>query len=85
MTKKEIINVFEERKVRTVWDDMEEKWYFSVVDVVAVLTDSVDAQAYCRKFKRRLKRWAMKALQFVTLWNCEGKSAISSERHLDYL
>lgn len=56
MTKKEIIKVFEERKVRTVWDDTEEKWYFSIVDVVAVLTDSVDAQAYWRKLKQRLKQ-----------------------------
>ena len=46
MTKKEIIKVFEERKVRTVCDDNEEKWYFSIVDVVAVLTESADPAAY---------------------------------------
>jgi maltooligosyltrehalose synthase len=40
MTKHEAIKVFEERKVRTVWDDQGEKWYFSIVDVIAVLTDS---------------------------------------------
>ena len=56
MTKKEIIKVFEERKVRTVWDDKEEKWYFSIVDVVAVLTDSADPAAYWRKLKQRLKQ-----------------------------
>ena len=56
MTKKEIIKVFEERKVRTVWDDKEEKWYFSIVDVVAVLTDSADPSAYWRKLKQRLKQ-----------------------------
>ena len=46
MTKKEIIKVFEGRKVRTVWDDKEDKWYFSIVDVVAVLTESADPAAY---------------------------------------
>ena len=39
MTKKQAIQLFEERKVRTVWDDEHEKWYFSFVDVVAVLTE----------------------------------------------
>ena len=48
------IQLFEERKVRSVWDDKQEKWYFSVVDVVAVLTDSVSPQAYWRKLKQRL-------------------------------
>ena len=55
MTKKEAIKVFEEKKVRTVWDDEQEKWYFSIVDVCAVLTDSKDAIAYWRKLKQRLK------------------------------
>lgn len=55
MTKKETLKLFEERKVRTVWDDEKEKWYFSIVDVVSVLTDSVDATAYWRKLKQRLK------------------------------
>ena len=54
MTKKESIKLFEEKKVRTVWDDEQEKWYFSIVDVVAVLTDSVNPQAYWRKLKQRL-------------------------------
>lgn len=58
MTKKEIIKLFEERKVRTVWDDKKEKWYFSIVDVTAVLTDSKDyttARKYWNKLKQRLK------------------------------
>lgn len=55
MTQKQAIQIFEQRKVRTVWDDEAEKWYFSVVDVVGVLTDSVDATAYWRKLKQRLK------------------------------
>ena len=55
MTLKESIKLFEERKVRTAWDDEQEKWYFSIVDVVAVLTDSKDSTAYWRKLKQRLK------------------------------
>ena len=58
MTKKEAIKLFEERKVRTVWDDKEEKWYFSVVDVVDILADSKDyttARKYWNKLKQRLK------------------------------
>ena len=55
MTKKQAIQLFQERKVRTAWDDQEEKWYFSVVDVCVVLTDSKDPTAYWRKLKQRLK------------------------------
>ena len=43
------------KKVRTIWDDEQEKWYFAIVDVVAVLTGSADPQAYWRKLKQRLK------------------------------
>lgn len=58
MTKKSSIQIFNERKVRTVWDSETEKWYFSIVDVVAVLTDSKDyttARKYWNKLKQRLK------------------------------
>ena len=57
MTKKQTIQLFEERKVRTVWDDKQEKWYFSIVDVVAVLTEQTDSQKarkYWNKLKQRL-------------------------------
>lgn len=53
MTKKETLKLFEDRKVRTVWDDKEEKWYFSIVDVVSVLTDSVDPKQYIKRMKSR--------------------------------
>ena len=49
--KKEAIKLFEERKVRTIWDDTHEKWYFSIVDVVAILTDSTNPQTYWRVLK----------------------------------
>ena len=56
MVKKQAIKLFEEKKVRTVWDDEEEKWYFCVVDVVEVLTDSANPQTYWRVLKNRLKK-----------------------------
>ena len=56
MTKREISKRFEDKKIRTVWDDEEEKWYFSIVDVVAVLTDSENPQTYWRVLKNRLKK-----------------------------
>ena len=55
MIKKQALQLFEQRKVRTVWDDEQEKWYFSIVDVCEVLTDSKDSTAYWRKLKQRLK------------------------------
>lgn len=55
MTKKEAIKIFETKKVRTVWDDETEEWYFSIVDVISVLTESVDGRKYWNKLKQRLK------------------------------
>ena len=57
MTKKQAIQLFEQRKVRTVWDDEQEKWYFSIVDVCGVLTDQPDyehARNYWKVLKHRL-------------------------------
>ena len=54
MTKRESLQLFEEKKVRTVWDDDQEKWYFAIVDVCAVLTDSANPQTYWRVLKNRL-------------------------------
>ena len=53
MTQKQAIQLFEERKVRTVWDDQTEEWYFSIVDVVEVLTDSADPKQYLKKMRGR--------------------------------
>ena len=53
MTKKQAIQLFEQCKVRTVWDDEQEKWYFCVVDVVEALTDSINPQDYIKKMKKR--------------------------------
>ena len=48
--------MFGERKVRSIWDDAAEDWYFSVVDVVAVLTESADPRNYWKVLKNRLKK-----------------------------
>jgi prophage antirepressor-like protein len=53
---KENIQLFEQKKVRTVWDETTEEWYFSVVDVVAVLTDSPDPKRYWSVLKTRIKQ-----------------------------
>ena len=58
MGQKEALQLFEQRKVRTVWDEQEEKWYFSIVDVVSVLTDSdyQTARKYWKVLKGRLAK-----------------------------
>jgi len=56
MKKENSIVLFNQIKVRRHWDEDKELWYFSIVDVVAILTDSVNPQAYWRKLKERLKK-----------------------------
>ena len=67
MVKKNAIKLFGDDMIRTVWDNDKEKWYFSIVDVVAVLTESADPPAYWRKLKQRLK-----AEGNETVTNCHG-------------
>ena len=58
MTQKQSLQIFDDRKIRTVWDDEQEKWYFSIIDTIEVLTDSKDyttARKYWNKLKQRLK------------------------------
>jgi hypothetical protein len=59
MTKQNAIKIFEEKKVRTIWDDQEEKWYFSIVDVVSILTDSVNPTDYLKKMRKRDEQLAL--------------------------
>ena len=66
MTKKQDIKLFEERKVRTVWDDEEEKWYFCVADVVEALTDSANPTDYIKKMRKRDPELAKGWGQIVT-------------------
>ena len=56
MVKQNAIKVFEEKKVRTLWDSDTEEWYFSIVDVVAVLTDSENPRRYWSDLKRKLAK-----------------------------
>lgn len=56
MTKREAMRLFEDRKVRAVWDDEKEEWFFSIVDVVGVLTDSENPRKYWSVLKTRLKK-----------------------------
>ena len=56
MTQKESIRLFEERKVRAIWDDEQEEWYFSIVDVISILTDSPNPRKYWSVLKTILKR-----------------------------
>lgn len=56
MTQKQAIQLFEERKVRTIWDDEQEKWYFSVIDVVGILSGSDNPRKYWSVLKTRLKK-----------------------------
>ena len=61
------IQLYEDQQIRTAWDEEKQEWYFSIVDVVAVLTDSPDPNAYWRKLKQRLK-----AEGNETVTNCHG-------------
>jgi hypothetical protein len=67
MEKQEAIKIFDEQSVRTLWDIEHEKWYISIVDVIAILTDSIDANSYWIKLKQMLK-----AEGNETVTNCHG-------------
>jgi hypothetical protein len=74
MKKENDIKIFEDKKVRTLWDSGQEKWYFSIVDVVAVLTDSINPNAYWRKLKQRLKEEGNE-----TVTNCHGLKMLAPD------
>jgi len=67
MTKETAIKLFNDKKIRAHWDEDLEKWYFSIVDVVGVLSDSIDPPSYWRKLKQRLKEEGNE-----TVTNCHG-------------
>ena len=68
------IKVFEDKKIRTQWDAENEDWYFSVVDIVGVLTESVDPTAYWRKLKQRLKKEGNE-----TVTNCHALKMVAQD------
>jgi hypothetical protein len=89
MSKQEIVKIFGDRKIRSVWDDEAGKWYFSVVDVVAVLTESENPRNYWKVLKNRLKK---EGNQTVTNCNqlklraedCESLRGVKSAAFLLY-
>ena len=56
MPQQEAIQLFEQAKIRTAWDEDQEKWFFSVVDVIAVLTESANPRTYWKVLKNRLAK-----------------------------
>lgn len=67
MKQQDALQLFEDKTVRTVWDQDQEKWYISIIDVIRILTESIDPNAYWRKLKQRLKEEGNE-----TVTNCHG-------------
>lgn len=74
MNQETAIQLFEQKQVRTVWDAEQEKWYISIVDVVRILTESIDPNAYWRKLKQRLKDEGNE-----TVTNCHGLKMLAAD------
>jgi len=74
MTKETAIKLFEQKQIRTHWDDEHEKWYFSIADVIAVLTESENPQTYWRVLKKRLLDEGNE-----TVTNCNGLKMLAAD------
>ena len=74
MSKQAEIKIFDDKQVRTHWDSEQEKWFIAIVDVIAVLTESIDPNAYWRKLKQRLK---IEGNETVT--NCHGLKMVAAD------
>ena len=74
MTKESAIQIFEDKQVRSLWDAEQELWYISIIDVVTVLAESVDPNAYWRKLKQRLKEEGNE-----TVTNCHGLKMLAAD------
>ena len=74
MSKQSEIKIFENKQVRALWDAEKEKWFVSIVDVITILTDSIDPNAYWRKLKQRLK-----AEGNETVTNCHGLKMLAAD------
>ena len=74
MKQKDTIQLFEDKKVRTIWDENQEKWFISIIDVIAILTESIDPNAYWRKLKQRLKEEGNE-----TVTNCHGLKMLAAD------
>ena len=82
MSQNDKIQLFEDKRIRTAWDEEKEEWYFSIVDVVAVLTDSPNPQTYWRVLKKRLKD---EGNETVTSCNALKMTAADGKRRLTYV
>ena len=67
MSKQTEIKIFDDKQVRTHWDSDQEKWFISIIDVIAVLTESIDPNSYWRKLNPNSKKKEMKPFQIVTV------------------
>lgn len=74
MSKQTEIKIFDDKQVRTIWDSDQEKWFIAIVDIIAVLTESIDPNAYWRKLKQRLK---VEGNETVT--NCHGLKMVAAD------
>lgn len=74
MSQKEALQLFGDRTIRTAWSEEEEKWYFSIVDAIAILTDSKDPALYWRVLKKRLKDEGNE-----TVTNCNTFKMVASD------
>ena len=79
MAQSDKIQLFEDKRIRTAWDEEKEEWYFSIADVVAVLTDSPNPQTYWRVLKKRLKD---EGNETVTSRNALKMTAADGKRRL---
>ena len=79
MAQSDKIQLFEDKRIRTAWNEEKEEWYFSIVDVVAVLTDSPNPQTYWRVLKKRLKD---EGNETVTSCNALKMTAADGKRRL---
>jgi hypothetical protein len=74
MTKENAIKLFQDQRVRVHWNAENERWYFSIVDVISLLTNSINPQAYWRKLKERLKKEGNE-----TVTNCHGLKMVAAD------
>lgn len=74
MTKEAAIKILNQKQIRSVWSEADEKWYFSIVDVIEVLTESIDPGAYWRKLKQRLLQEGNE-----TVTNCHSLKMLASD------
>ena len=74
MSKQTELQIFDDKQIRTFWDSEQEKQFMSITDVIAVLTESIDPNAYWRKLKQRLK-----VEENETVTNCHSLKMLAAE------